>query len=185
MTTSLEKPLAREVVIGGEPYKVVISPDGVRITAKGRRLGVMIPWLSLLAVDEKKDAGRSTQSENGNIPGVPKSVAADVAREVKLAGDALNRARTALVEAGTLPAALLVGMDPDPAYGGVENRNDWYIEPLLTDEEVASILRIPRRAVPNFEIDSVVIGGQTRYRQSEVRRFIRDNERKAHNHRRF
>jgi hypothetical protein len=37
MTTRLEKELRREVDIGGKPYTVTLSPDGIKLTQKGRR----------------------------------------------------------------------------------------------------------------------------------------------------
>lgn len=44
MTTKLEKELRREVDIRGKPYTVTLSPDGVRLTEKGRRKGHELRW---------------------------------------------------------------------------------------------------------------------------------------------
>lgn len=49
MTTKLEKPLKREVLIEGEPYVVMLSPEGIKLTQKGRRKGVELGWKSLIS----------------------------------------------------------------------------------------------------------------------------------------
>jgi hypothetical protein len=44
VTTKLEKELRREVDIRGKPYTVTLSPDGVKLTEKGRRKGHELRW---------------------------------------------------------------------------------------------------------------------------------------------
>lgn len=44
MTTKLEKPLRREIVIRSEPWVVTITPTHVKLTRKGRRKGVELEW---------------------------------------------------------------------------------------------------------------------------------------------
>jgi hypothetical protein len=39
MATKLEKELKRELDVNGEPYIVTISPEGLKLTRKGRRKG--------------------------------------------------------------------------------------------------------------------------------------------------
>jgi hypothetical protein len=51
MATKLEKPIKRELDLDGETYTVVISPDGVRITLKGRRKGHELSWQTILSGD--------------------------------------------------------------------------------------------------------------------------------------
>jgi hypothetical protein len=51
MTTKLEKTLKREIDIAGAPYTVTISPAGVKITEKGKRLGREIAWKDLVSGD--------------------------------------------------------------------------------------------------------------------------------------
>jgi len=48
MTTKLEKTLKREIDIAGAAYTVTISPAGVKITEKGKRLGREIAWKDLV-----------------------------------------------------------------------------------------------------------------------------------------
>jgi hypothetical protein len=51
MATVLDKPLKRELNIDGQPYMLTITPDGVKITPKGRRLGREMAWRDLLSGD--------------------------------------------------------------------------------------------------------------------------------------
>ena len=51
MTTKLDKPVRREVLIKGEPWVVTIDPDGLKLTEKGRRKGVEFAWRDLVSGD--------------------------------------------------------------------------------------------------------------------------------------
>jgi hypothetical protein len=95
-----------------------------------------------------------------------------VGREVRAANEALARARTTLERAGALPAALLADVEPDRVYGRPQHDSDWYVEPLLTIAEVASILRLSRNAVMRLPIRSINLAGERRFRQSELRRYL-------------
>ena len=55
MTTKIEKPIRREIEINGEPYTVVITPQGVRLTRKRFRSGKAVSWKAILegAVGQK------------------------------------------------------------------------------------------------------------------------------------
>lgn len=44
MATALDKPLKREILIGRVPYVLIVSPDGLKITLKGRRNGLELAW---------------------------------------------------------------------------------------------------------------------------------------------
>jgi hypothetical protein len=176
MTTLLARPLTREILLGEDAFKVVVSPTGIRLTAKGRRKGVEVTWESILALGDGIDTVPSEYSQS-RTSDLPQPVAADVAREVRVASDALGRARSVLAGAGTLPAAVLAQVEPDPVYGRQEHRSDWYIEPLLTIAELASIVRLSRSAVARLPLRSIVIGGERRYRQSEVRQYLLNQER--------
>ena len=39
MTTKLERPLKRELVIGGEPYTLTVDPQGLKMVPKAKRRG--------------------------------------------------------------------------------------------------------------------------------------------------
>ena len=47
MTTPLEKTLKREVAIGGRAFILAISPEGLKLTLKGRRKGLVLRWEAL------------------------------------------------------------------------------------------------------------------------------------------
>jgi hypothetical protein len=49
MTTKLEKPLKREIVIDGKPYVLTIAPDGFKLTEKGRRKGQELTWKDIVS----------------------------------------------------------------------------------------------------------------------------------------
>lgn len=51
MTPRLDHIIKRELKIGRELYTVSMSPDGVKITLKGRRKGHEISWEALLSGD--------------------------------------------------------------------------------------------------------------------------------------
>jgi hypothetical protein len=42
--TKLEKTLKREIEIKGKPYIVTLTPDGLKVTEKGRRKGQELAW---------------------------------------------------------------------------------------------------------------------------------------------
>jgi len=48
MTTPLEKPVRRAVLINGEPYVVTIEQDGLRLVRKGHRKGIEVAWEQIL-----------------------------------------------------------------------------------------------------------------------------------------
>jgi hypothetical protein len=175
MTTLLSRPLSREVLLNGEAFKVIISPTGIRINRKGRRRATEVGWDSLLALGEPPSRS-STNNPESQQSDVPEAVAADAAKQIRLAIAALSRAGEALSRAGDLPASVLRSLEPDPVYDRVEHHSDWFIEPLLTPDELASILRISRRSISTLSIPTLLIGGERRFRQSEVRRFLAEQE---------
>jgi len=44
MATKLDKALRRELEIGDKLYTLVIDPQGLKITEKGRRIGQELSW---------------------------------------------------------------------------------------------------------------------------------------------
>jgi hypothetical protein len=51
MATKLDKPLKREIQIGGKPYTLTITPDGLKLVPKGKRKGQELSWSSLVSGD--------------------------------------------------------------------------------------------------------------------------------------
>ncbi|HVO46111.1 MAG TPA: hypothetical protein VMT29_07210 [Steroidobacteraceae bacterium] len=48
MATKLDKLLKREIDIDGKPYMITLSPEGVKLTEKGKRKGQEVSWKGLL-----------------------------------------------------------------------------------------------------------------------------------------
>ncbi|MBS0380498.1 MAG: hypothetical protein JSS29_18615 [Proteobacteria bacterium] len=48
MATKLTKVLKREIEVDGKPYMVALSPEGLKLTEKGKRLGKEVSWKELL-----------------------------------------------------------------------------------------------------------------------------------------
>jgi hypothetical protein len=51
MATKLNKQLKREIDVDGKPYMVTLSPEGVKLTEKGKRLGREHSWKDLLGTE--------------------------------------------------------------------------------------------------------------------------------------
>lgn len=51
MATKLNKQLKREIDVDGKPFMVTLSPDGLKLTEKGKRLGRELTWKDLLTGD--------------------------------------------------------------------------------------------------------------------------------------
>jgi hypothetical protein len=49
MATKLEKPLRREIEIGGHAYIVTLAPEGLKLTAKGKRKGLELAWADMVS----------------------------------------------------------------------------------------------------------------------------------------
>lgn len=49
MTTKLEGPLKRELLIEQQPYTLVVSPTGLTLAPKGRRKGLDLRWADLVS----------------------------------------------------------------------------------------------------------------------------------------
>jgi hypothetical protein len=51
MTTKLDRPLKREIVINEKAYTLTIDADGLKLVEKGRRNGQEVTWKHILASD--------------------------------------------------------------------------------------------------------------------------------------
>lgn len=47
--TKLEKELKRELDISGAAYVLTVSPEGLKLTAKGKRKGIELTWKDLVS----------------------------------------------------------------------------------------------------------------------------------------
>jgi hypothetical protein len=57
MATKLNKQLKREIEVDGKPYMITLSPEGVKLTEKGKRLGREHTWKNLLGGDAGGGSG--------------------------------------------------------------------------------------------------------------------------------
>jgi hypothetical protein len=73
MATKLTHAIRREIIIGEEPFTVVISPDGLRLSRKRFRSGRQLSWEALWQQGVVDD-GDGTASESGPVPGDLSSV---------------------------------------------------------------------------------------------------------------
>lgn len=51
MTTKLDKPMKRQLDVKGQAYILTISPEGLKLVAKGKRKGQEIAWKDLVSGD--------------------------------------------------------------------------------------------------------------------------------------
>lgn len=65
MPLPLDKTLKREIVLGGKPYTVTISPRGVRLTAKGFRKGRELSWAAFWAVAAEEGGAATVVGADG------------------------------------------------------------------------------------------------------------------------
>ena len=49
MSVLLDKPLKRELAIGEDRYTLTISPEGLKLVPKGRRIGTELQWQDLVS----------------------------------------------------------------------------------------------------------------------------------------
>jgi hypothetical protein len=48
MTTKLERPLKREIVVDEKPYTLTVDANGLKLVEKGRRNGHEVSWKQVL-----------------------------------------------------------------------------------------------------------------------------------------
>ena len=51
MTTPLDRSIKRELEVDGMRYTVTISPEGIKVTEKGKRKGQEITWRDIISGD--------------------------------------------------------------------------------------------------------------------------------------
>lgn len=51
MAVKLEKTIKRELEMEGRTYTVAISPEGIKVTEKGKRKGREIAWRAIISGD--------------------------------------------------------------------------------------------------------------------------------------
>lgn len=57
MTTKLERPLKREIMIDDKPFTLTIDASGLKLVEKGRRNGTELTWKQVLGPDAGANPG--------------------------------------------------------------------------------------------------------------------------------
>lgn len=179
MTTPLVKPITREVLVTGTSYKVTMTSEHLKLVRKGGRKGVEISWDDLLAFEHRVESAiapvtLSATEQHARTPA--RSILNEVAQDLRDASASLARADEVLTQAGALPAALMAQVASDPTYSRPSPQEHWFVEPLLTIVEVASILRVSTRVVRRLGLREIRVGGEERYLQSVIREYLREQE---------
>jgi hypothetical protein len=66
MATKLNKQLKREIDVEGKPFMVTLSPEGLKLTEKGKRLGRELTWKDLVSGDAALSAALNASLGQGN-----------------------------------------------------------------------------------------------------------------------
>ena len=67
MTTKLNAPLKRELVIRGEPYTLTTSPEGLNLVPKGRRKGFRMSWEAFVSGDATLASALAASVQQGPL----------------------------------------------------------------------------------------------------------------------
>lgn len=62
MTTKLDKPIRREIMIEEKAYTLTIDGDGLKLVEKGRRNGQELRWRDLVSGDAALNAALSAST---------------------------------------------------------------------------------------------------------------------------
>lgn len=74
MSTKLTHAIRREILIDEEPFTVVISPEGLRLSRKRFRSGRQLSWAALWRHGMSDDGGDDPLADSGPVPGGMPSV---------------------------------------------------------------------------------------------------------------
>lgn len=177
MTTPLVKALTREILVSGTAYKVTIAADRLTLRRKGARKALEVTWDDVLLIEQRTaetSAPVPATAVDNDSKSTPGPVLNGIARELRAAASALATVDEMLTHAGAMPAALMARVASDPLYGRAEPADHWFVEPLFTIVEVASILRVSTKTVRRLPLRAIVVAGETRYQQSAIREYVRD-----------
>ena len=65
MATKLNKQLKREIDVDGKPFMVTLSPEGLKLTEKGKRLGKELTWKDIVSGDAALSSALSASLSSG------------------------------------------------------------------------------------------------------------------------
>jgi hypothetical protein len=73
MTTPLDKTLRRQIRIKGQDYIVALSPDGLKLTLKGKRNGFELSWGALISGEAALAVALNASVGRFEVPSVAKA----------------------------------------------------------------------------------------------------------------
>ena len=101
MTTKLDNSLRRELIVLGKPYTLVISPNGLVLTPKGKRKGYELAWVDLVSGDAALAVALNASLAHGPKPepahAKPPRVPTPKSKSAKRARQAGSREESRLV----------------------------------------------------------------------------------------
>ena len=65
MATKLDKAIKRELEIDGKTYTIIMSPEGIKVTPKGGRIGRETSWRTLLGNEAAASSASSGMGYGG------------------------------------------------------------------------------------------------------------------------
>lgn len=71
MTTKLDRPLKREIDIGGATYTLTLTRDGLKLVQKGHRKGYELAWSGLVSGDAALTQALNTSVAEAPSPTLP------------------------------------------------------------------------------------------------------------------
>lgn len=71
MSVRLDKTLKRELLLKGRTYVVAISPEGLKLTVKGRRKGLELAWNDLITGEAALATALNASLGQLDVPGGP------------------------------------------------------------------------------------------------------------------
>ena len=73
MTTKLNAPLKRELMIHGKPYTLTTSPEGLNLVPKGRRKGYHLSWEAFVSGEAALATALAASVQKGPLESARKS----------------------------------------------------------------------------------------------------------------
>lgn len=66
MATKLDKQLKREIEVDGKAYMLTLSPEGLKVTEKGKRKGQELTWKNLVNGNGALSGSASLEEEEAS-----------------------------------------------------------------------------------------------------------------------
>jgi len=130
MTTPLTKPLKRELLIQGRPFVVTRSPEGIKLTLKGKRKGQELLWTDLVSGEAALAVALNASLKGLPEPGdrssagaVQKSAGTSAGTAQRSADTSAESATEARGSAGSRPASSQSAASTEPVEDAANTSN--------------------------------------------------------------